>query len=366
MPGVDHARLQAVMACLPEAAVDPDRWPELLQQVSDAAGAVGCALLQAEPTGARQPVTQDVTEMFRAYLGGGWESRDPRRRAVAHQLRGEIGVDQNLFEPDFFDREPMWPELLEPFGLRWWAGVGFRVGHELRCVSLQRSIRQGMFDPAEQRLLALLTPRLSEVGILSEAIATARIAATTDALALVRRAAISIDGSGRVTRVNAAAEAIFDDWFGVRGGRLAARDPRAAAEIGSLVDRIRAGRGWIDFEGRKIVLMRGTRRPLVLEALNLDAVAGPFSGGRVLLLISDLEQEKRGPAADILRRLFGLTPAEARLAMLLGHEMSLAEAAGTMGITMLTARSHLKRIFEKAGITRQADLIALLNRIPSD
>jgi len=36
------------------------------------------------------------------------------------------------------------------------------------------------------------------------------------------------------------------------------------------------------------------------------------------------------------------------------------ELAEELGITPLTARTHLKRVFAKTGTTRQADLVSLL------
>ncbi len=43
-----------------------------------------------------------------------------------------------------------------------------------------------------------------------------------------------------------------------------------------------------------------------------------------------------------------------------GHGRSLAEAAGTMGISIATARHYLKAIFAKTETARQSELVALL------
>jgi DNA-binding CsgD family transcriptional regulator len=67
-----------------------------------------------------------------------------------------------------------------------------------------------------------------------------------------------------------------------------------------------------------------------------------------------------GDPAGILRELFGLTPSEARLALLLAADCSVEEAAGLLGITITTARSVLRTVFAKTGTNRQASLVRLL------
>jgi DNA-binding CsgD family transcriptional regulator len=56
---------------------------------------------------------------------------------------------------------------------------------------------------------------------------------------------------------------------------------------------------------------------------------------------------------------FGLTPAEARVLANLFAARTLIETAATLGITRPTAKTHLKHIFLKTGVTRQAELMRL-------
>ena len=63
---------------------------------------------------------------------------------------------------------------------------------------------------------------------------------------------------------------------------------------------------------------------------------------------------------DLLRCHFGLTQAEARLALHLVAGETLRCAAVKLSITYETARTHLKHIFDKTGTCRQAELVVLL------
>jgi DNA-binding CsgD family transcriptional regulator len=63
---------------------------------------------------------------------------------------------------------------------------------------------------------------------------------------------------------------------------------------------------------------------------------------------------------DLLRCHFGLTPAEARLALQLVAGETLRAAAVNLGISYETARTELKNIFNKTGTCRQAELVIVI------
>ena len=68
---------------------------------------------------------------------------------------------------------------------------------------------------------------------------------------------------------------------------------------------------------------------------------------------------------DLLQRHFGLAPAEARLAFHLVAGETLRSAAVKLSISYETARTCLKRIFNKTGTCRQAELvIVILTALP--
>jgi DNA-binding CsgD family transcriptional regulator len=54
---------------------------------------------------------------------------------------------------------------------------------------------------------------------------------------------------------------------------------------------------------------------------------------------------------------------EIRLLEQLAGNATLASAAKALGVSQETARTHLAHIFSKTGVSRQADLLTLLNRL---
>jgi DNA-binding CsgD family transcriptional regulator len=61
-----------------------------------------------------------------------------------------------------------------------------------------------------------------------------------------------------------------------------------------------------------------------------------------------------------MRARFGLTRAEAGVAMLIADGLSATEIAAHLGISVYTVRAHLRRIYSKTGVNRQVALVRLI------
>ncbi|WP_374683654.1 helix-turn-helix transcriptional regulator, partial [Accumulibacter sp.] len=91
--------------------------------------------------------------------------------------------------------------------------------------------------------------------------------------------------------------------------------------------------------------------------------SGMVQGDRVICLITPFDP-RRVATVQQLMSLFGLTPAEARLAKAIGIGETLEVYAENSGLKVSTVRSQLKSIFAKTGTGRQTDLVRLISGIP--
>ena len=82
----------------------------------------------------------------------------------------------------------------------------------------------------------------------------------------------------------------------------------------------------------------------------------------ILVTDFDLRTKIRGRR---LSELFGFTNAEAQLAVALAQGKDLRQIASATGQSLPTLRSHLRAMFEKAGVKRQADIVRLVLSIPA-
>jgi DNA-binding CsgD family transcriptional regulator len=83
-----------------------------------------------------------------------------------------------------------------------------------------------------------------------------------------------------------------------------------------------------------------------------------FYGGRgsALVFVYDPESAER-LQEEVLQRLYRLTPAEAHVTVLLATGRSVKEIADEAAIRANTVRVHLKKIYDKTGTRRQAELV---------
>jgi DNA-binding CsgD family transcriptional regulator len=339
---------------LEEAVIDATRWPDLIERTSRASGSEGALLLRTDQRALDALCTPSLADASRRYFDEGWHREDHRLRGVPLIRQRGIAVDQDFTSPDEIAKLPYYQDLLASRGLRWFAGIGFEVKGRLWCLSLQRTVSQGPYEPHEQERLATLSPLLRRAGLLTAMVEKARLAGLTQAFDVIERAALVLDSDGRALSWNAAFGALLGRDLTITGGRLTAGDPEAARQL----DRLARPSGRPPLSA--VVVARRDGSPVVIHVVPLVGPSrGLFAGGCTLLLGS-IPGAAPVPAAAILQAAYRLTPAEARLAQAVASGTSLAEAASRFAITAATARSQLKAIFAKTGAARQSDLVRLV------
>jgi DNA-binding CsgD family transcriptional regulator len=65
-------------------------------------------------------------------------------------------------------------------------------------------------------------------------------------------------------------------------------------------------------------------------------------------------------SAQVIQDLFDITPAEARVARGIAAGKTVHDLAVEAGVSAGTIRQHLKSVFSKTGVSRQADLVGIL------
>jgi DNA-binding CsgD family transcriptional regulator len=183
-----------------------------------------------------------------------------------------------------------------------------------------------------------------------------------DLLDCIGCAALLLDAAGTVTGGNARAQDLLGADLSIRRGRLTAADHASSERLQQLVrGALTAMPLDVDLLP-PVVVARREGRPIVVQVLPAAGLAGALGeGARAILLLTDLEAQPELPESRLVL-LFGLTPAEARLAARLGTGATLEEAAEALQVSLGTARNQLKAVFAKTQTNRQAELIALLCR----
>ena len=73
-----------------------------------------------------------------------------------------------------------------------------------------------------------------------------------------------------------------------------------------------------------------------------------------------LHRRRSASSCAVIGKMFKLTPTELRVLLAIVEVGGIPEVAAALGVADTTVRTHVGRLFEKTGATRQADLVKLV------
>jgi DNA-binding CsgD family transcriptional regulator len=104
--------------------------------------------------------------------------------------------------------------------------------------------------------------------------------------------------------------------------------------------------------------------PVVIHLIPVTGEARDIFGGGFGVLVITAVSAPAAPTVALIRGLFDLTPAEARVASGIAEGLTVDQIAGQHGVTAETVRVQIKAVFAKTGVSRQSQLAALLAAVP--
>lgn len=192
--------------------------------------------------------------------------------------------------------------------------------------------------------------------------------AQSDALDAFRHAIIIVDRAGRLIFANRKAQTMLAAGTGVRASSHGLTCPTAAAtsRLRAMISMATSEEAHLRVGGAMLVDRAAPDGPLQVLVSSLGSQRGVASirhSGRVAMLSILEPTPTPGGVEGVLIALYGLTPAEARVACDVGSGRNPNEVADVLGLTPATVRTHLHRVFAKTDTRRQAELVRLLAQI---
>ena len=216
-------------------------------------------------------------------------------------------------------------------------------------------------------LLKGLLPHLRQFVRVRQALVGAESlgASLTDLLDASRIGVIHLDRRGRVVEANDRARAMLRRGHGLsdRGRELRARNPDDHAQLERLIAEALPSAG-VAVSG-SMLLRRSSGLPPVMLHTKPVVMPQPDYGAQrvaVLVLLVDPGQQARIDPTPVATTL-GLTRAESQIAVALAQGQTVRDIAGTTGRQVSSIHWHLKRIYRRLGIARQAELVQLVRAL---
>jgi DNA-binding CsgD family transcriptional regulator/PAS domain-containing protein len=362
--------LSKLLTGLYDAATDPNLWDAFLQQLAPRVGATSAGLIMVD-------VDQDAFTVSKSW------NVDPEAKRQYNERYGSIDIwtQRAILRPAGFVCTSV--ELCPPaemarqeyndFLLRFEASHGMfglleNTGKSLSSIGFYRSLSCPAFGTAEVKLLSFLVPHAQQAFRLHLQFSAlnARQEGIDRALDMFPTGIVLLDARGQIVFMNRKASEIVaqhDGLLATRNGLRAERQEESALIAKTVQAATSTSKADNLAATGTLFVSRRARPPLqVLICPIRDSASSALCAApsvRVIAFVSDPSQTRR-PAPDVLRTLFGLTPAECRVALLLSDGHAPAKIADMVGVTTHTVRSQIKSIFSKTGVKRQSELIRLL------
>ena len=347
------------------AAVTPERWGRVLDQMANISDAEGTILFTAGPEGIRWVSTGAICALVKEWVSSEWLRRNERGKRLIPRQEPRFLTDLDGFTEDELNREPFYTEFLRPRGLGWCAGTAIALPSGRPIVfSIEKAYSKGPVRPEAIEVLDGLRPHLVRSVALATEAASSRVSMIAEALqsagvaaAILRRDGSVVAANPAFTECGAALAQGYDD-------HVIFSSPSAQAAFRQALVDISTNRQ--PRETRPIfVSARDPGGALLAHVLPLNALhRDVFLGSSSLLLAARFSA--RAPNEHLLMRLFNLTPTEAKVVSLLVQGESVQAIARSQRVTPNTIRIQLKSVFNKTGVHRQAQLVSLLSRVSID
>lgn len=367
--------LSALLAALYAAPLEPEMWQVFLDRLCAVTNTASSYMVTIDPeqgnvtlAGGGLNFNPETLRLYNEHYG----ANDPYAApAMAKPRVGVIQAEELVSRPDLF-RSELYNEVLHPYDLEHMVLLSCGCAEEAGLFPFWRSPKQGPMDSASLNLLETLLPHVQTALRLRTKVMASN---ATDlfseaALDAMSTAALLVTGKGRVRHMNQLAAVYLRRGDGLRLHQnvLTATDSAEDEQLALLIagasangkngsEAVRGGGALRVSRARS----QGVLQVTVLAVSEHKQIAGYESSA--LVLISDPSSLPR-PRTTLMQQLYGLTPAESRLADLLLEGIEVREAAEHLHITIGTARFHLKRVLAKTGSHRQTELLRLMLSLP--
>ncbi|MGY3133808.1 DNA-binding CsgD family transcriptional regulator [Bradyrhizobium sp. USDA 4501] len=341
-----------------EAAVVPDKWQDVFDQIGRPIKSIGGILFTANRQFSGYVASPVLRQMYEDFIADGYAALNPRsQRAISRNYPGFVG-DYDLFSPDEMDNDPAYSYLRRK-GVGWCAGTVVQApSGDVAIFSWERRFSDGPVSAEAISALGPLRSHLARASVLSGRLGLERAKAAAEVLGLIGLPCAILSRSNRISAANKLFDALIPNVVQDRPSRVALVDRRADTLLNASLLQLSCH---VSGTLRSIaVAATEEMSALIVHVVPVRGAANDvFSLASCVLIVTHVSQ----PAIvspDVIQGLFDLTPAEARVARGIAAGDTIEGLAIKSGVTVGTIRQQLKSVFGKTGVSRQAELVGIL------
>jgi DNA-binding CsgD family transcriptional regulator len=363
----DDQGLTQLIGEIYDAALDASRWPGVLTKIAEFVGGQAAGFLSKNAVSKSGNVYYQVgvdPYFVQLYSEAYWKF-DPVATLPDRDIEQIVSVP-DLVPYEEFRAGRFYREWAQPQG---WIDAANAVLEKTATscayLTVLRSEASGMVDAEMRRRMGLIVPHVGRAVRTGKVIDLSHSEAATfaDILDGLSPAIFLVDADGHIVHGNAASRSMLDSGDLLRAvhNRLTFTDPQIEE---ALSDAIAAAASEEPCEKGRVVPLRGhTGERYVAHVLPLAGgerhKAGIASTAIAALFVRKAELAT-APPSEVIGKTYKLTPTELRVLLAIVNVGGVRQVAGNLGVADTTVKTHLGRLFEKTGVSRQSDLVKLV------
>lgn len=231
---------------------------------------------------------------------------------------------------------------------------------------IARPAHYGNFSPEEQAMLGGLIEHIKLALRFFDHMAIQQIErnAFADAINQMLLGTLILDSAGTIVASNRVARDSIEQYksFAIKDGCLVIADRKANRQLYETLKTIEQNINNEDAINQTVTINLGQSQSLALMVRPIrpeDAETYPIHAHAVVF-ISNLQGTPE-ISSNTLKELFTLTETESKVAAFLANGYTLNEAAEALSVSINTAKTHARNIYEKTGVNKQTKFIQLVS-----
>jgi DNA-binding CsgD family transcriptional regulator len=291
---------------------------------------------------------------------------DPRTPLLLQYQAGNWMHCHEHFDAQHVAADPFYQDFLIPAGGRWASGIKLVDDDEIAVLlGVHRGFNSQPLEAAALDWLNRLRPHLIEAIAIYRHLSAVHQALHAGQLILdaMHQPVLLVDAARRLRYANAAGRAVLDARTALQEfeGRLLCMDAGDDAQLLKALDDLAVAAPRLDAPQRLLVRLRGTHATqdiaVSLSGLRPELTMGAFGEVPLAMLLLHDAHQSAPIDAFVVQEFFGLTSAEATVAVLLAQGVGVEAIAQQRSVSVNTVRSQIQTLLKKTSSERQSYLV---------
>ena len=368
-------QLQQMISNIYDAALEPEKWESTLEKIA--------ILVKAEQAYMRiiDTRTNDIQHTYCYNKDSYWVDSykehyvhvDPWLNTILKTKDNFIACTHQHLSDREYEKMEFYNDFVAPQGTHYGLGGKIHIRENItNYLAINRQKKRQAFDDEQLEILQSLVPHIQKAMLLNDKTRLIELKQNllSDALNQINNPLLLVNKTGSILFINSLAEQMIEQQLGIdiKDNQITFQSRAVNTKLKKLIYQATDKNVFAKQGGILNYTHPHCQSGLSIQVnpVNPDiASIDTQSNDHALLILSDNKQQQSS-SVETISSLYKFTPAEIRLAVELCQGLTLNEIANKFSLSKNTLRTQLRGCFNKTGVSRQTDLILLINESPAE